>query len=98
VQRFVPPVHQVVELQVAEGYPMHKILELAAQRSMVGLLEQMVHLSAQAADIFTSVMADASRTAQRIASLAERVQKITEEDLPRVDAFFKVSFSKKYFK
>lgn len=90
VQRAVPPVHQVVELQVAEGCPMQKILELTAQRSMVGLLVQMVHLSAQAGDVFQSVMADASRTAQRIASLAARVEKITTEDLPLVEAFFKV--------
>lgn len=87
-QRVVPPVGQVAQLEVTEGYPMQKILDLASQRAMVGLLEQMVILSAHAQDIFRGVMVEATRTFERITAMSGRVQKLADS-IPKVEEFFK---------
>jgi hypothetical protein len=75
---------------------MQKILDLASQRSMVGLLEQMVVLSAHAQDVFRGVMEEATRTFERIAVMSERVQKLAD-GIPQVEEYFKTTPAQQLF-
>ena len=86
-QRYVPPVHDLTKLEVAENYPRPQILDFAAQRSMVGLLEQMSFLNVHASDIFSAVMVEARTSFERVRSLSDRVHALSEQ-LGSVDKFF----------
>ena len=87
-QRFVPPVHDLTKLEISDGYPRPQILDFAAQRSMVGLLEQMSCLNIHASDIFSAVMVEARNSFERVRTLSDRVHALSEQ-LSTVDSFFR---------
>eukprot|EP00727_Mastigamoeba_balamuthi_P002540 m51a1_g12283 hypothetical protein (341) ;mRNA; r:246495-249719 len=88
IQRVVPPVAQLAPLKVPEGYPRDDILELSAQRTMVGLLHQMVEISDAATDMFTRVMEEANRAFSKLSELGGRVSKL-HESLPEVEEYLR---------
>lgn len=87
-QRFVPPVHELTKLEISDGYPRPQILDFAAQRSMVGLLEQMSCLNIHASDIFSAVMEEARSSFERVRTLSDRVRALSDQ-LATVDTFFR---------
>ena len=87
-QRFVPPVHDLTKLEISDGYPRPQILDFAAQRSMVGLLEQMSWLNIHASDIFSAVMEEARTSFERVRAISGRVHALSEQ-LGSVDSFFR---------
>jgi len=90
IQRNVPAVNDLVELDAPEEYPTQNILDFAAQRTMVGLLEQMQIFSAHATDIFTDIFEAANDTFRRIQGLSEKVAQLSER-IPEVEEFYKVT-------
>jgi len=96
IQRSVPAVNDLVEFDAPEDYPTQNLLDFTAQRTMVGLLEQMQIFSAHATDIFTDIFEAANDTFKRIQSLSEKVDQLTER-IPEVEEFYKATPVQKLF-
>jgi len=96
IQREVPAVNDLVEFDAPEDYPHQNLLDFAAQRTMVGLLEQMQIFSAHAADIFTDILEEANATFKRVQELSEKVASLGER-IPEVEEFYKNTPVQKLF-
>ena len=94
IQRTIPAVNDLVEFDAPDDYPQQKLLDFAAQRTMVGLLEQVRIFSAHAADIFTDILEEANETFKRVQDLSGRVAQLSER-IPEVEEFYKVTPVKK---
>jgi len=96
IQREVPAASDLVEFDAPEDYPHQNLLDFAAQRTMVGLLEQMQIFSAHAADIFTDILEEANMTFKRVQELSDKVANLNER-IPEVEEFYKATPVQKLF-